>query len=626
MKARKFLVVALLGGLFNFSFAADSLTILFVNDTHTNLAPQAPRNPDLSGKIGGIARAASVIGMTKMTETNVLTLHGGDAFIGDPFFSLFFGVPELQLMGALGLDAMVVGNHEFDLGPDNLFNIFATAFPQGAPFSIISSNVQFPHETNTGLDNYIKGYAIKEYGGLRVGIFGLTTPSANYFSQPGYVKIIESDSALAACAMTQITALKDAGCEIIICLSHLGLNIDKQLFAMVPGVDIVISSHDHLKLDAPVEIVNLYTGGKTYAFQADAFLRYVGKINVVVSQGSVQPPLFQLIPLDENIPEEPVTKAVIDTLISQLEQVYGPMFRTQVGVASGYFSEIDTNLTDTSTHHNTAVGNLVTTAFKWKTGADIAITVGGSTSQPIQAGPIVPADLFRCIGYGANPVNNLGFRLAKINISGANLWYAMENVVSMIATDDEFVPQTAGLSFGMNVQNPPGSRITSITVNGQPIDPSQSYNLVMNEFLLMAMQNLFMIPFDVDTLYSELTEFQALTEYVISQGVINPVSGNAMSEESTGDSFLPEKFRLLQNYPNPFNPSTTITYMLPVTSTVNLKVFNSIGEEVTELVNELQGAGEHKVTFDAKNLPSGIYIYRLSAGSFVQSKKMILVK
>lgn len=136
MKARTFLVVALLGGLFNFSFAADSLTILFVNDTHTNLAPQAPRNPDLSGTIGGIARAASYIGNYKATHSRVLTLHGGDMSIGDPLFVGFLNVPELKLLKSIGFDAAGVGNHEFDLGSGILFQMLQNAFPTGNPFRL----------------------------------------------------------------------------------------------------------------------------------------------------------------------------------------------------------------------------------------------------------------------------------------------------------------------------------------------------------------------------------------------------------------------------------------------------------------------------------------------------------
>jgi hypothetical protein len=95
---------------------------------------------------------------------------------------------------------------------------------------------------------------------------------------------------------------------------------------------------------------------------------------------------------------------------------------------------------------------------------------------------------------------------------------------------------------------------------------------------------------------------------------------------------LPKEFSLDYNYPNPFNPATTIRYKLPERSAVSLKIFNILGSEVLTLVNEVQSAGTHSVIFDAKNnkhsysLASGVYIYRLQAGNFVQSRKMILLK
>jgi len=89
---------------------------------------------------------------------------------------------------------------------------------------------------------------------------------------------------------------------------------------------------------------------------------------------------------------------------------------------------------------------------------------------------------------------------------------------------------------------------------------------------------------------------------------------------------LPTKYELSQNYPNPFNPSTTIKYYLPKDSNVKFKVYDILGREVANLVNDRINAGEHTVNFDASNLASGIYIYRINAGSFVQAKMMMLIK
>lgn len=89
---------------------------------------------------------------------------------------------------------------------------------------------------------------------------------------------------------------------------------------------------------------------------------------------------------------------------------------------------------------------------------------------------------------------------------------------------------------------------------------------------------------------------------------------------------VPTEFSLAQNYPNPFNPTTTISYQLPENGMVTLKVYNVIGREVAELVNEQKSAGMHEIKFDATGLASGTYIYKVSANGFVQTKKMILIK
>jgi hypothetical protein len=89
---------------------------------------------------------------------------------------------------------------------------------------------------------------------------------------------------------------------------------------------------------------------------------------------------------------------------------------------------------------------------------------------------------------------------------------------------------------------------------------------------------------------------------------------------------VPKGIVLRQNYPNPFNPSTTIKFELPRTSQVNLSVFESLGREVSVLVNDRRDAGVHEVKFDGSNLAGGVYFYRLQAGDFVQTRKLLLLR
>ena len=89
---------------------------------------------------------------------------------------------------------------------------------------------------------------------------------------------------------------------------------------------------------------------------------------------------------------------------------------------------------------------------------------------------------------------------------------------------------------------------------------------------------------------------------------------------------MPTQFELSQNYPNPFNPSTTISYSIPVSSFVTLKVFDILGNEIRSLVNEEKSEGNYEVEFNAANLPSGVYFYRLQTANFIETRKMVLMK
>jgi hypothetical protein len=101
---------------------------------------------------------------------------------------------------------------------------------------------------------------------------------------------------------------------------------------------------------------------------------------------------------------------------------------------------------------------------------------------------------------------------------------------------------------------------------------------------------------------------------------------NAITDVRQVKSNIPDRYKLSQNYPNPFNPATNIEFSLPKSSNGTLKVFNILGQEIATLVNENKNAGTYKVDFDASKLTSGIYIYRLDAGSFTSERKMILMK
>jgi hypothetical protein len=104
-----------------------------------------------------------------------------------------------------------------------------------------------------------------------------------------------------------------------------------------------------------------------------------------------------------------------------------------------------------------------------------------------------------------------------------------------------------------------------------------------------------------------------------------PVSDLVSVHELAGND-LPRDFSLAQNYPNPFNPLTNVDFQLPISSHVNLRIFDLLGREVAVLADEVRKAGSYHVSWDAAKMPSGMYVYRLTAGNFVSVRKMILTK
>ncbi|HTY10223.1 MAG TPA: 5'-nucleotidase C-terminal domain-containing protein [Bacteroidota bacterium] len=608
----------------------DTITILHVNDTHSNLAPIGPRDNNLRASHGGIARAATVIGMTRQTDSNVLLLHAGDAFIGDLFFNQYFGVPEFQLMASLGFDAMTAGNHEFDLGPGTLLQSLQAAFPSGG-FPFLSANLILPDSTVAPLANYIHPYTIKQEGSVKVGIFGMTTPTTNYLSSPSPAVF---DTSLVPIASAMVDTLRAHGCTMIILLSHLGNAVDNVIAQYTSGINVIVGGHDHILLKAPQCVVN-HSGDTTFIVQVGAFYQYMGKLQFTVSANKVKLLSYKAIPLDSTIAEDPTVAATVTQLIAGIEATYGPVFSQKIGTATDFFAEVADSLVCKGSK-DTPIGNLVTDAFRDATGADIAIEAGGSTAQPLYKGPLVGADVFRVVGYGFNQDNGLGFRLATFKMTGASIYAGLEFGVSAIEQDDEYFLQVSGMRYIYDPGLPDSLRILYVGIGGQPLDLAKTYTVASNEYTLLTLNFLdsamgLPITYTDPHICTDSSEFQILSSYIAKRGTASPIfAGRILSapvtKVSLKSSLLPAKFFLSQNYPNPFNPATTFRFSVPQAGHVTIKIYDVLGKEVAELVDGQLKAGEYTVTWNAGNFASGVYFCRMEAGTFISTKKLLLLK
>lgn len=492
----------------------DTLTILHINDSHSTLEAIGPRDANLKGTLGGVSRVATLVGMTKMTEPNVLFLHAGDISIGDLFFNKNFQVPELQILNALNLDAMTVGNHEFDLGPEALLGSLQYAFPIAADaFPMLTANIDFSDPTISDLQNYLTPFTIKEFGDLKVGIFGITTPATNLISNPSPAVVSEDIINIAA---TIVSTLRSSEyCDVVILLSHLGIDLDKVIAQYVPGINVIVGGHDHYKYEQPITLTDPM-GGTTWIVQAGSNYLNAGKMSLLVNGTDVQMINYQLIPIDSNIPQEPTIQAIVDNMITDIESTYCiPFFTQQLGYANSFFSEEAEELLQIGTH-DTPIGNLVADAFRSLTSTDISIQATGSTALPLWQGNFTLGDIFRINGYGFNVTNTLGFQLVTFNLTGADILAGLTFGLTEIEYTDEYLLQVSGIEYTYDGTKPVNERLVSAKINNDQINPTATYSVTANEFSLMFLNYLGITPTNVNIL-TGVTEFQALYQYITQQ-------------------------------------------------------------------------------------------------------------
>lgn len=600
-----------------------SITILHTNDSHSHLDAVGPKTCNLEGTLGGIAKAATVIGMIKQTETNVLTLHAGDFSVGDFFFNSYFGVPELQIMKQIGFDALTVGNHEFDLGPSTLNDVLTAGFAGGS-FPVISANLDLTGYPALG--DFIQPYTIKNFGGVKVGIFGMTIPSPLSNAYPVIIKENVDEITYAT-----VLELQGQGCNVIVFLSHLGSAIDEQLAANIPGINFIIGGHDHYVFDQPVVVMNP-ENKPVYICQAGSYYQNIGKLNFTFDNGNVNFDSYQLIPVNKNVPAVPEIEAVIDELKLGITAQYGDVFHTVDGFA---LKDMNADNDPASKIKDTPMGNLVTDSYRNKTHTKIGITANGLIAEKIYRGAITSADIFRTVSYGYDTASGLDFRLATFDISGSELIKGLEVGLSMIGIDDDFFLQVSGMTFKYNPLNAVGERVilSSVRINCMPLLPNKKYSVTVNEGLLGILISLGGVEVENINILS-VPEYIGLKDYVRKlrflfyspEGRIKEViPGDAV--ESSVDSHPPGySYELKDNYPNPFNPSTTINYQLASNGFTSLKIYDILGKEVASLVNEKQDAGTYAVQWNASAFASGVYFYKLQSNGFVQTKRMILTK
>jgi 5'-nucleotidase len=203
--------------------------------------------------LGGVAARSYLINKIRREEENVLLLDAGDIFQGTPYFNIYKGEPELKAMTAMAYDGGTIGNHDFDAGLENL----AMQLNRHAKFPILIANYDF---AGTPMENNFLPYKIIKKGSLKIGVFGLGIELQGLVADTlfGKTKYLEP----VAIANKTAGLLKDKGCDLVICLSHLGYQYgndkisDVVLAKETQNIDLIIGGHTHTFLEAPVSVTN----------------------------------------------------------------------------------------------------------------------------------------------------------------------------------------------------------------------------------------------------------------------------------------------------------------------------------------------------------------------------------
>lgn len=229
------------------------ITILHTNDVHSRVEPFPMDGTRLQG-LGGVARRSTLINKIRSEEPNVLLFDAGDMFQGTPYFNVFDGQIELELMSKLGYDAGTFGNHEFDNGLNGLLKHF-----DKANFPFVTSNYDF---TGTVMEGRTKDYVTFVRDGVKIGVFGVGVDLNGLVDPNSYTGVKISDPIQVAKKYTQLLKHK-LKCDLIICLSHIGYQYDTDkvsdlvLAKNSRYIDLIIGGHTHTFLDKPTEVRNL---------------------------------------------------------------------------------------------------------------------------------------------------------------------------------------------------------------------------------------------------------------------------------------------------------------------------------------------------------------------------------
>ncbi len=442
--------VALSGRLNAAPLDGQTVTFLHFNDIY-EISPKEGR--------GGFAPLMTLLKAERTKATWSITTFGGDLLSPSLLSGVLKGAQMIDLMNAVGVDIAVPGNHEYDFGADIAVQRFAAS-----KFPWIAANVftQDAISTAPGLS----GSGVRQVGDYRIGFFGLLTPEAAKLTFGARDYVFRPPVEV---AREQVKALREAGADMIVALTHLDIADDLRVARQVRGIDLILGGHDH----DPIT----YLESGTLIFKAGVDGYWLGAVDVHLRRVStkdgqkvVATPLAWRLTATDGVAGDPDIDAKVDGYNAELDRSMG----VTIGVPR---TELDSRR-DTVRAKEAAIGNLISDAMRAHVDADAAITNGGGirANRLYEAGTrMTRKDVVTELPFG-NVV-------MLVTLTGAQIRAALENGVSQVAEKGGRFPQVSNIRFTYDPARDRGQRVVDVAVAGATLEPTRTYKVAVNDFM-----------------------------------------------------------------------------------------------------------------------------------------------
>lgn len=491
-------------------------TILFTHDLHSHFLPQSTAE---GGESGGYARLKTVIDGERAMNPDALLVDGGDFSIGSLIQTLYTTqAAELRTMGAMGYDAVTIGNHEFDhkgVGFAEMLNSAKAAQQAAVELLLVDARPledmdaykerfgpvtpvlptlleanYAPADDNpdrafirSAMENYgVTDCMTLERGGVTYGLFGLMGVDSDECAPTSGFTRTDAAKAAKRCVET----LKGEGAEIIVCLSHSGTgdslasSEDEELAKAVDGIDVIVSGHTHSTLAEPL-VVN-----DTYIVSSGPYCQNLGSLTFSWDDGGEKRLLdYRLIPIDETVAEDPE----IAGLVERWKDMVGETYLARYGLTYDEVlthSDYDLNTPASAVQENNGLGTLVSDAFLWADRtlnaayADsphtVSVTADGVLRANLPAGDLTAAMAFDVLSMGVGEDGTSGFPLVAVYLTGKELKAAMEVDASVTPIMPAAQLYMSGAKYAFNTKRMFFNRVYDAALTDVTFDESGTGN------------------------------------------------------------------------------------------------------------------------------------------------------